>query len=283
MRVLGWIFVAFGLLFALALNLERMGVGAQVRSGLYSHHDGGRGFDDGRLVWSQASPERITLEELPSLEGRLRGRRRGGDFVADEMSWYGVSLRECLAYCLDLSPRHVDGDEALDGIWLDVDASRVATGLGGDEEDWSGVEQRVLEGVLETYGLSLERGEGPREVVVLSAGPGWAEHIVPRGPGPTSARRRHGRLVFRNARIEELLALLRRELDFDATEGFDLDDRCDVMLSFDAEDPGDLARVLAEECDLHLVIESRDMPHATVRGVPTSPITWGDEDRGPPR
>ena len=239
---------------------------------LLEHSDAGRGFQDGQLVWRQEQPVRITIEQLPSLEGRLRGTRYQGQFVSSRLSWYGVSLREAIGQCLEISPARVEGDASLDGIWLDVDLGRIQSAFESRFKDWGESKAAVLDALEQSYGLAVTTEQRMAEVDVLVAGPGWAAHANPAGDdrdGDMSGDDSHLRVVSTRAQV--FVNHLRGTLGFEDVEGIDLDQQVDIDLQWDPSDPDDHRRQVAEQLDLTIVTRMRERLFASVEGVATPP------------
>lgn len=279
LRFLGWSAVALGGLLVLGvLVLLATGDGASsdmrdtLRRKVFEMAGGGRGFNDGALVWRETEPFRITIEELPSLDGRRLGSRYEGGLVADQMSLFGYSLRELVARCLSLKGDRVLGDASLDQRWFDVDAARVRGLSAPSVNDWEPIYERVLEALLQSYELTLEYGDEVRELTVLRAGPKWDEHLLSdqrshRGSSITSG---DGVLMLDNLPAERMVRKLEQRLGVLEVEGLDETALCSFALRWEPGDTDSLARALAEQLDLQLFTEERSVEVALVSGVPKS-------------
>lgn len=278
MRVVGWFLVVLLLLLALVVP-ALLSPGRSADDGLngFLHRHlmelsgSGGGFRDGFVVFEERAPDRITVEQLPTLEGRLRGIHYGSEALADELIWYGVSLRECIARCLGISPALVLGDASLDGVWLDVNAARSRGLLEAPTEDWSAIEARILEGVAAAYGLDVERERSTRHVAVLRAGPRWAEHERGGRWGGQRVMHAPGQLELENAPTALLLEQIAEVVPCDVLEGIDPRGSCTVALAWDAGNTEAFETALTEQLDLHVVEESREVDMAVVKGVATPP------------
>jgi hypothetical protein len=284
-RVILWLFVGLLVLVALALPaLMTSGEAASVGlTGAFRQHllelsgDGG-GFQDGQLVFEAHQPHRITVEQLPTLEGRLRGLHYTGSPLADELIWYGMSLRECIALCLDLPVGLVVGDESLDGIWLDVNAARSRGLFDPQLQDWTDVKLAILDGLQDSYDLGISLTRTSRDVRVLQAGPGWAEHERTERSRRQTMTSGPGRFELTGVPTSRLLEQIQELLPYELHEGLDPDVACDVVLAWEPGDSEAFAAALAEQLDLRRVDDRREVDLATVEGevAGASPPATGD-------
>ncbi len=274
LKTLGWTLlgllglVVVGVLSVVATGDE--GLMGDIKQSMLEHSDAGTGYDDGALVWRQDEPTRITIEQLPTLEGRRRGTSWEGDPFLARMSWFGVSLRETIAHALELPPSRVFGDASLDGIWLDVDAARTHGLFDSAFDDWEPVRATILEAIERSYGLDVLVTEEALDVRTVHAGPGWAAHVE-HGGGRSTLTRGDGRLALRNGHVAILLADLRSALGVELSEGLDTDLRYTFDLTWDPELPGALERALEEQLDLHLEEVVEVLEVARVDGVARPP------------
>ena len=281
MKSLAW-FVGLLVLFLGLLGLSLSGdtgLAHVVGERVLSHNDDGRGYFDGALVFRREAMPRLTLEQLPTLEGRRVGSSYSGGFVTTRMSWFGVSLRDILARCSDLPQSRVLGDESLDELFFDVDAARPVSLLENSFDGWEPAQEILLDEALAAYGLQLSFEERPVPVRVLEAGPGWPP-LPPEGAetgGDATVQQWHEGVLLRNAPVVHLIGRLRHELGFAETTGVDEDERMTLELRWDDDLDGDLERVLAEEFDLHLVSRELVRRVALVDGVATPPAHVRDE------
>jgi len=287
-RVLLWLAVAVGALGVISV-LVLLAVGGDTRTQLRDNlrgkvldmSGGGLGFNDGVQVWQQTEPFRATLAELPNLDDRRRGASYRGGFFTVRMSLYGRTLRELLAECLSLRADRVLGDDALDQRWFDVDAARAQSGVAEGLSGWEPVYESVLAVLTESYGLTVDRQEQEVEVAVLSAGPGWSDHVHDdrrrRGSTTTTG---DGVLTLKRGSVRRMVQALEQQLGVLETEGLDADALCDVEMHWPPGDRDALLSVLAEQFDLHLADEQRTVEVAVVSGVPNT--FCSGEDPGPP-
>lgn len=274
-KVLGWIVILViglfvgGVIAILAGGDERrQAVADSLRGGVMELSDEGQGYHDGRRVWSTESPCRITIEQLPSLEGRRLGSSYNSGFLTARMSWFGISLRDALARALDVPSRQVEGDAALDSTWLDVDAARAGGVFGNGINDWDEVNESILAGLLEGYDLTVSFEPQLRPHIAVVAGPGWAAHEQSRRRGRTRSTSREGWLELEGP-VSQLLNTLGQRLDPVAeTEGLDTSAWLDLELSWDANDPRGLQDALAEQLDLHVTRVEREVVVVRVAGTP---------------
>jgi len=279
LRFLGWLAVGVGglivlsVLFLLSARDEQQ---EQLRGAIQKvamdMAGGGQGFDDGALVWRETEPYRITIEQLPTLEGRRLGTRISGGLLADRMSWYGVSLRAAIGRCLSFRTDRVLGDALLDGLWLDVDAARPHGMLWSGMDEWEPVHQRILQGLLESYDLTLHIDREVRDLAIIEAGPGWAEHLVQGRRRRTSISTGSGLLTLKGMPVGRLLHQVQQELG--ALELVDIrsDDICNLELQWKEGDSESLIEALADQLDLHVLHEERELEVAIVVGVPKAKL-----------
>lgn len=287
-RVLLWLAVAVGALGVIFV-LVLLSVGGDTRAELRDNLRGkvldmsgdGMGFNDGVEIWQQTEPFRLTIAELPNLDGRREGASYSGGFFTVSMALYGRNLRQLLGECLSLRSDRVLGDEALDQRWFDVDAARAQSGVTEGMGGWEPVYESVLAVLLESYGLTVDSQEQEVEVAVLSAGPGWSDHVHDdRRRRGTSITTGGGVLILKHGSVRRMVQALEQQLGVLETEGLDDDDLCDVEMRWPPGDRQALLGVLAEQFDLHLADETRRVEVAVVTGVPTT--FCGGEDQGPP-
>jgi len=167
--------------FALIVSRRHDAANSANLAGMIQHHaieasGEGSGFQDGAVVFATFDDQRITIEQLPSLKGRLRGVESTTGFFVDELTWYGVSLREAIGHCLDVDPALVTGDERLDSIWLDVNAARSHGPFSEAMEGWDEFTGSVLSGLEQAYGLTVVEGRSSDQVLTVEV------RGVPRSP-----------------------------------------------------------------------------------------------------
>lgn len=280
MKALGWIVILVvglfvgGVLAILAGGDERrQAVADGLRTGVLELTDQGRGYNDGRHVWSCESPARITIEELPTLEGRRVGSSYNSGFLSSRMSWFGVSIREALARCLDLPVDRVEGPDVLDRRWLDVDAARAGGVLGDGVRGWDDTHGTILQGLLEGYDLTYALETQTRPHIRVVAGPGWARHEGHHHRGGSKTSSKDGWLKLRGP-AGHLLNTLGHKLDPVAdSEGLDLDARVEIELSWDPQDGRQgLIDALADQLDLHITEIEQEVPVAVIHGQPRAPF-----------
>ncbi|MFT7462381.1 MAG: hypothetical protein ACI9EF_000721 [Pseudohongiellaceae bacterium] len=279
LRFLGWLAVGLGALGVLAV-LVLLATGgetrAELRDSLRSQaldmSGGGRGFQDGLLVWQQDQPQRITIEELPSLDGRRLGASYSGGFFTDEKSLYGFTLRQLLAECLELPIARVAGDESLDKLWFDVDAARSDSPLNRSMSGWEPVHQSVVAALLESYELTLIEEERVLPVSLLRAGPGWAshEHERRRGRRGSSLTTGGSLVILENASVSEFVKVLEKNLGELELDGIDRNALCTLELRWTQGDRESLLRALAEELDIVCSTEDQRLRAVVITGVPVS-------------
>lgn len=260
------------------------------------HSSAGLGYDDGALVWRETEPYRITVEQLPSLEGRRRGSSWNTGFFQTRMSWFGVSVREAIAHCLSRPPSRVLGDESLDGWWLDVDAARTRSIMESGLGDWDPVRARILEGLCKHYGLTVTASVEDVPMTVVRAGPGWAAHLAPlvdeddedrderrgrrRRPRDGQVLHENGTLSVEQLRVSSLLVVLRETLGVQQGEDMDTSALCSFQIPWHGDWEGlargesadELRRTLARELDLHVEDVVREVEVAHVAGVAQPPL-----------
>jgi hypothetical protein len=278
-RTLIWIVVGGLMLLVVGFMTLSEDERSALRQNFASYSDAGLGYQDGRVVFAEQLPFRVTLEQLPTLEGRRQGQHYRSDMLFDRRSWFGISLRETVAACLDLREDQVDGDSSLDGIWLDIDCARTAGSADSVFDSWQPQRERILQVLLEGYGLGLETLTETRPVATLRAGPAWSEHLVDDGAGGVMTQQ-DGLIDFQGIAFRHLLAALQEWFPIHDLEGLDLDDRCTAVITWSAGDSAALRAALAEQLDLHIEEQLLPVTVAQVSGVARPP--WEDtveEDR----
>ncbi len=273
LRTMGWfLLVVLGLAIVAGLSLSTGGSEGLVSSLgnlAMEKSDAGQGYDDGQLVWRDTGEIRLTVEQLPSLEGRRLGSSSNSGFFTGRMSWFGISLRDAIARCVDLPSSRVLGDESLDGFWFDIDAARKHGFLEHDFDGWDDAHARILEGLTQHYGVSVALSTEQLPVKVMRAGPAWSQHLG--GDRDGQVMRSDGSLSIQGQRTSVLLSQLRVLIGVELTENMDLDAPCTVDLHWDPADPDGLTEALAEQLDLHVEEQLRDLQLARVEGVATRP------------